>query len=58
MIRAVGINMKQNNQENNNILFGRLEGSKNTKRGFWARFSEKRKKGEKFWSAVSTGLNE
>jgi hypothetical protein len=26
MIPAVGINMKQNNQENNNILFGRLEG--------------------------------
>ncbi len=39
MIRAVGINTKQNNQENNNILFGRLEGSRITKKGvlgvFW-----------------------
>jgi len=35
MIRAVGTNMKQNNQENNIICFGRLEGSWNTKRGFW-----------------------
>ena len=47
MICAVGINTKQNNQENNNILLGRLEGSRNiTRRGFWACFSEKRKKSD------------
>ncbi len=44
MICAVGINTKQNYQENNNILFGRLEGSRNPKRGFWACFSKKSKK--------------
>ncbi len=36
--------MNVNNQENNKILFGRLEGSRITKRGFWACFSEKSKK--------------
>jgi hypothetical protein len=35
---------KNNNQVNNNICFGRLESSRNTKRGFWACFSEKSKK--------------
>ncbi len=35
MIRGAGINTKQNYQEINNILFGRLEGSRNPKRGFW-----------------------
>jgi len=36
--------MNENTQENNNILFGRLEGSRITKRVFWACFSEKSKK--------------
>jgi hypothetical protein len=29
--------MNENKQENNNILFGRLEGSRNTIRGFWSK---------------------
>jgi hypothetical protein len=45
---AMGINMNENIQESNNILFGRLEGSRITTRGFWACFSNKNKKGEKF----------
>ncbi len=40
----MGINIKQKSKENNNILFGRLEGSRITKRGFWACFSNKHKK--------------
>jgi hypothetical protein len=44
MIHAVGINMEQNNQENNKLLFGKLEGLRNTKRGFWVCFSDKSKK--------------
>ena len=32
------------NRKNYNIIFGRLEGSRNTKRGFWACFSEEYKK--------------
>jgi hypothetical protein len=44
MIHAVGINMKKNNQENNKLFFGRLEGSRITKRGFWVWFSDKSKK--------------
>jgi hypothetical protein len=32
------------NRKNNNIIFGRLEGSRNTKREFWACFSEEYKK--------------
>ena len=44
MICAVGIDTKQNNQENNNRLFV-LGGWKfNTKRGFWVCFSKKSKK--------------
>jgi len=47
--------MNENTQENNNILFGRLEGSRITKRVFWACFSEKsKKKGENFLLAEST----
>jgi hypothetical protein len=46
MTRDVGINAKQNNQEHNTILFGRLDGSGNTKRGFWACFSDKSRKTE------------
>ena len=46
MTRAVGINTKQNNQENNTISFGRLDGSRNTKRGFGACFSDKSKNTE------------
>ena len=49
MIHAVGINMEQNNQENNKLFFGRLEGSRNTKRGFWVCFSKKSKKRGKFY---------
>ncbi len=45
MIHAVGINMKQNNQENNKQFFGLLEGLRNTKKGFWECFSKKNKKG-------------
>ena len=56
MIHAVGINMEQNNQENNKLFFGGLEGSRNTKRGFRACFSEKSKKGENFTSAGRFGL--
>jgi hypothetical protein len=33
MIRAVGINTKQNNQENNIILYVRLEGSEEYQKG-------------------------
>jgi hypothetical protein len=58
MIHAVGINMEQNNQENNKLFFGKLEGSKNTKRGFWVCFSEKSKKGENFTSAGRFGLRQ
>ncbi len=47
MIPAVGINTKQNSQKNNDICFGRLQGSRNAKRGFWVCFSEKSKKREK-----------
>jgi hypothetical protein len=57
MKRAVGINTKQNNQENVYIFLGRLDGSRNTKRGFWVCFSEKSKKGEKFLSAGRAGLS-
>ncbi len=32
------------NRKNNNIIFGRLEGPRNTKRGFWACFSKEYKK--------------
>ena len=55
MIRAVGINSKQNNQDNNILFFiweaGRLEEYQKGVMGF-----NEKKKGEKFWSAVSTGL--
>jgi hypothetical protein len=37
-------------------LFGRLEGSRITKRGFLACFSDKHKKSKKFLLAASTGL--
>ena len=47
-MRECKINMKQNNNQVNNIFEGMLEGSRNTKRGFWACFSKKIKKGEKF----------
>jgi len=40
----LGINVNENKQENNNILFGKLEGSRITKRGFGVCFSEKSKK--------------
>ncbi len=45
MIHAVGINLEQNNQENNKLFFGKLEGSRITKRVFWVWFSDKGKKG-------------
>lgn len=38
--------------ENNNISFGRLEGSRIAKRGFWACFSKKSKKRENFSSGL------
>jgi hypothetical protein len=41
---ATEINMKKNTQENKNISFRRLEGSRIKKRGFWACFSNKTKK--------------
>jgi hypothetical protein len=44
----MGINMNKNIQENKNVLFGRLEGSRIKKGGFWVCFSNKTKKGEKF----------
>ena len=44
MIRAVGTNTKQNNQENNNTFFGRLEGSRNTKRGGFGRDLARKKR--------------
>jgi len=50
--------VNKNNQENNNIIFGRLEGLRNTKRGLWACFGEKSKKGESFLSAGSTVCNQ
>jgi hypothetical protein len=49
MIHAVGINMEQNNQENNKLFFGRLEGLRNTKRGFRVCFSEKSKQRGNFY---------
>ena len=51
------INTKQNNNQVNNICFGRLEGSRNTKRGFGRVLARKAKTGEQFLSAGSTGLN-
>jgi hypothetical protein len=36
--------MNKNKQENKNISFGRLEGSRITKRWFWVCFSERSKK--------------
>jgi hypothetical protein len=53
MIRAVGINTKQNNQKK---IFGWLEGLRNAKRGFGACLARKAKKGEMFLLAGSTGL--
>ena len=53
---AVGINTKQNNQENNNISFGRLEGLRNTKGGFGRVLVIKAKKGKNFSSAGRFGL--
>jgi hypothetical protein len=59
MIRVVGINMKQNNQENNNIIFGRLEGLRNTpKGGYGLVLARKAKKGEKFLLAGWTSLGQ
>jgi hypothetical protein len=48
--------MNKNKQENNIILLGRLECSRNTKRGHWACFSKKSKKSEMFLSAGRAGL--
>ncbi len=45
---AMGISMNQNVQENKNKMFGRLEGSRIKKRGFWVCFSNKTKKWGKF----------
>ena len=56
MIHAVGINMEQNNQENNKLFFSTLEGSRITKRGFWVWISDKSKKGGNFKSAGRFGL--
>jgi len=40
--QSMGINMKKKKKQEKNIfIFGRQEGSRNTKRGFWACFSEK-----------------
>jgi hypothetical protein len=44
MLLAMGINMNKNIQENKNFSFGRLEGLRIKKRGFWACFSDKTKK--------------
>ena len=57
MIHAVGINMEQNNQENNKLFFGKLEGSRNTKRGFWVCFSDKSKKRGKQCQAGRFGFS-
>ncbi len=56
MIHAVGINMEKNNQENNKLFFGRLEGSRITKRGFGCGLAIKAKKGEKKVQAGRFGL--
>jgi hypothetical protein len=58
MIHAVGINMEKNNQENKKLFFGRLEGSRITKRGFWVwiTIAIKAKKGKKKRQAVRVGL--
>ena len=58
MIRAVGINTKQNNQENNKIfVLGGCKARGIPKGGFGRVLAIKAKKGEKFSSAASTGLN-
>ncbi len=45
MIHAVGILIeKKKNKKKNRIFFGRLQGSRITKRGFWVWFSDKIKK--------------
>ena len=57
MIRAVGINTKQNNQENVIIfVLGGYKARGIPKGGFGRVLAIKAKKGEKFWSAASTGL--
>ncbi len=48
--------MKQNNQENNNIIFGILKARGIPTGGFGRVLARKAKTGEKFWSAGSTSL--
>jgi hypothetical protein len=55
---CVGINGTKTIVKNNNLIFGRLEGSRNTKRGFWACFSEEYKKRYKFNTNYETEVDE
>ena len=48
--------MKQNNQENNNIIFGIWKARGIPTWGFGRVLARKAKKGETFWSAGSTSL--
>ncbi len=58
MIRAVGINTKQNNQENVIIfVLGGCKARGIPKGGFGRVLAIKAKKGEKFSSDASTGLS-
>ena len=56
MMRAVGINTKQNNQEHNTFGGGGWKARGIPKGGFGRVLARKAKKGETFLSAVSTGL--
>jgi hypothetical protein len=56
MIRAVGINTKQNNHENNIIFLGGWKSRGIPKGGFGHVLARKAKKGEKFLLAGKAGL--
>jgi hypothetical protein len=47
-LHALGISTNKNKQENKNITFGSLEGSRIMKRLIWALFSDEMEKGYKF----------
>ena len=44
-LHALGISTNEKRQENKNIMFGSLEGSRITKRWIWALFSDEMEKG-------------
>ncbi len=61
MIRAVGINTKQNNQENNNIFHVRLEGSEEYQKGVLGVFKQEKQKNRSLhsvseWPKILEGL--